>query len=1071
MSSLMNISKISTLNCHSMATVDRMARVEKLLMDEGLQVCLLQETFLKRKHTFEMENYELVRTDRGGNCGGTAIAIKKGIDYRILPVKNFISLRHLEVTVVTVNVGSGNTLYLISWYNSSQSRRIGDDVRRLMELLVLDDRRSHYIFGGDLNANHASWGALRTSERGTELFNLVEELRPRYGSMLFASKEPSRCSSGSYLDLFIVGDSVNVGGDNGTSRNILRTVASTISDHSMVVMSFSLLSGDLMVPVHKKIESRMQKIRWGVHSLKAPQFQVETMKLCDSVGLSESELSQLSARTMTNEEIDAWVGTMTDVLTGAMESAMKRKKSRRREYIPRKVAEIVDHKRKLVRRLYYLYRNRGRYTVSEERTMRHLKLEIKHAEKLIREAWREHQQFQKMRQMESIKAANRNEFFQVLNRTLPYKGKSSAKEESFVFTSVDDELLTGTTPIVVADRRVVVSGKDVDTVLCNGLEVTFRSVDGALTPSTREKWVSFTSAASSESIVDDRFMTMEDLSCILKSINTKKSCGPDGIPNRILKWLPNQALRLLLIIFNNCINNGYIPKLWKISSVTFLKKDATKHHLVGNYRPISLMSNVSKLLERFYVWRLESQIVERDLISARQFGFRPRKSTTDAIGDLVKRVQSYLVRHEVAAAVFVDLKKAFDSVSHKLLMGRMREIGISEEIVGFFAEFLGGRTFIHSSAAMQLNCLEDVFSTPSHKIERGVLQGSISGPILFILFIDRVLRQLDSTIAYADDLVLVLGGHDVPELQHQTQLNFRKLERELMSLGLEINKEKTKGMLFRDVVNSYAVNKQRAIHAFRFKSRDGTIIKMVESYCYLGVTLDKFLKFNLHVQEVVEKASLIYRKCVRILRLDVLDVPKKAWFYNTVIRPIITYACPIWVFMTNAMVEKMEKMERRVLRTILGQYRRPNGRFYSYRSQLERANLTGIGYQIIKLTRRYCVKLWNNDEVTFNKDHPNWTLALMYIKGRCFIPESFMFLDSMLIIQDFAYRNRFFGLDRHGLARKFSLNDALNISIRTRKLRMPTTREVLEIKEDEPWRTNWEWPEGIWRRDPHVVGE
>lgn len=223
------------------------------------------------------------------------------------------------------------------------------------------------------------------------------------------------------------------------------------------------------------------------------------------------------------------------------------------------------------------------------------------------------------------------------------------------------------------------------------------------------------------------------------------------------------------------------------------------------------------------------------------------------------------------------------------------------------------------------------------------------------------------------------------------------------------------------------------------------------------------------MQEVVEKSSLIYRKCIRILRLDVLDVPKKVWFYKTIIRPVIVYTCPVWIYLTASLVGRIEKLERQILRTILGQYRRTDRRYYSYRTLLENANIPGISYQMIKLTRRYCNRNLKGEDSSVVNGQPNWNEALHFIRQRCFTPDSFTYLDRLHIMQDFADRNRCFGLDRHGLARDFSLKQALNVLSRTRKLRLPTDREVAEITRSEPW-FDWNVPLGIFEEYPHIVG-
>lgn len=163
---------------------------------------------------------------------------------------------------------------------------------------------------------------------------------------------------------------------------------------------------------------------------------------------------------------------------------------------------------------------------------------------------------------------------------------------------------------------------------------------------------------------------------------------------------------------------------------------------------------MSKLLDAFYVKRLEVGIEEKGLISVNQFGFRNLKGTTHAVTRLVDVILESRAEGQTVSVVFVDLKKAFDSVDHRLLIERLRSLGIHQDIVDYFQSFLVGRRFV--SSRLMRSADEELRGFQVHKVDCGVLQGSISGPVLFSLFIDSVLRGL-LVIAFADDLALPVG--------------------------------------------------------------------------------------------------------------------------------------------------------------------------------------------------------------------------------------------------------------------------------------------------------------------------
>lgn len=205
--------------------------------------------------------------------------------------------------------------------------------------------------------------------------------------------------------------------------------------------------------------------------------------------------------------------------------------------------------------------------------------------------------------------------------------------------------------------------------------------------------------------------------------------------------------------------------------MVFIKKDQAKRGDVGNYRPISLLCSMSKIHDKFFVDKLEREIEEKS-----QFGFRKGLGTTPAISSLVNLVQGQRVWGKTVGVIFVDLRKAFDSVDHSLLIDRMKQMGIDGNLIDYFKDFLSSRHFISSRVMRTVVDLRDLHRVTSHSINSGVLQGSISGPVLFSLFIDVVLRRVPDSVAYADDLAIVEGGRNVAEMELDLNRRVNQLE-------------------------------------------------------------------------------------------------------------------------------------------------------------------------------------------------------------------------------------------------------------------------------------------------------
>lgn len=229
-------------------------------------------------------------------------------------------------------------------------------------------------------------------------------------------------------------------------------------------------------------------------------------------------------------------------------------------------------------------------------------------------------------------------------------------------------------------------------------------------------------SATCPSVHRDRFTRFSEVASMIKGITPKTSAGDDQVPTIIIKKLPVSYILVLVAILNHCVNNAYFPRAWKTAIIIPLpKKKGTIE--VKDFRPISLTSNLGKLLENLLLNCIHSEMRE-DAIPEFQFGFRNGHSTVDALSVLSERVHVERERRRLLAVCSLDIRKAFDSVWHEGLAYKLRSAGCQPHTVKSVYSFLCDR-----SAVIRLG---SAVSRP-FTVGRGVPQGSRMGPVLYNL--------------------------------------------------------------------------------------------------------------------------------------------------------------------------------------------------------------------------------------------------------------------------------------------------------------------------------------------------
>ena len=239
----------------------------------------------------------------------------------------------------------------------------------------------------------------------------------------------------------------------------------------------------------------------------------------------------------------------------------------------------------------------------------------------------------------------------------------------------------------------------------------------------------------------------EEIASIISLLNSNKASGPNSLPYRILFLLKNDISKQLADLFNLSFMTGVFPSVLKTAKVVpVFKKDSKLDY--SNYRPISLLSNIEKILEKLMYKRLYTFLNNNNIIYNLQFGFRQQYSTSHALINITENIRKALDDGNIGCGVFVDLQKAFDTVVHQILLAKLNHYGIRGVSNDWFKSYLSNR-----NQYVSINGFDSVFTT----INCGVPQGFVLGPILFLLYINDLNQAMKFCKAhhFADDTNLL----------------------------------------------------------------------------------------------------------------------------------------------------------------------------------------------------------------------------------------------------------------------------------------------------------------------------
>ena len=404
---------------------------------------------------------------------------------------------------------------------------------------------------------------------------------------------------------------------------------------------------------------------------------------------------------------------------------------------------------------------------------------------------------------------------------------------------------------------------------------------------------------------NSRFSELEivdkDIIDAMKTMKLSGANGPDNISNRILKETITSICVPLKMLFNKSLNTATFPDKWKEAYVTPVFKSGDRQDK-SNYRPISLLSNLGKLLERIVFKKLYEYCKENNLLTWRNSGYKKLDSTVNQMIFISHKIYDALSKGEEVCFVSLDASAAFDRVWHDGLIHKLKNKGISGTLLAWLVNYLTDR---------KQKVVIKGHSSDWNRNTAGVPQGSILGPLLFLIYVDDIVNDIDSQILlFADDASLFEIINDPETSFLRVNNDLEKLSNWASSWLVKFNPNKTKYMIF---------SKKLVKTDHPPLILNGRQIEKVSSHCQLGIVLHEGMQWNDHVNKICEKAGQRLSAMTRIA--NKIDNQTKLSIYLSFIRPTLEYGCAIFDNLSQEMAHTLESTQRRAALMITSAYK------------------------------------------------------------------------------------------------------------------------------------------------------
>ena len=397
-------------------------------------------------------------------------------------------------------------------------------------------------------------------------------------------------------------------------------------------------------------------------------------------------------------------------------------------------------------------------------------------------------------------------------------------------------------------------------------------------------------------------ITETEILTIISNLKNTKAYDSFELPVHIIKKIAPNITEPLIHLINQSFSTGIVPKAMKTAKITPIYKCGDSHNMT-NYRPISKLSCFSKILERAMHVRLYDFLESNDILYNKQFGFRKNHSTSYAIIEIVDRITEALDRRKITIGVFLDLSKAFDTIKHDILLDKLAHYGVRGLALNWFRSYLADRF-------QQVNYNNSLSNLVS--ILCGVPQGSILGPLLFLVYINDITNCTSKLLffLFADDTNVFITGDGDQELFTSMNTELSHLTNWFHANILSLNAKKTNYIIFSGPKMRVTEDPNKTIII------NNTPIIRVQQTKFLGMILDEHLTWRPHINLVKNKAS----KMIGIIRRLRYVLPSHTLrsLYNAFILPYFNYGTIIWAGGYKTPLTPIHLLQKRIVRIIAG---------------------------------------------------------------------------------------------------------------------------------------------------------
>ena len=389
----------------------------------------------------------------------------------------------------------------------------------------------------------------------------------------------------------------------------------------------------------------------------------------------------------------------------------------------------------------------------------------------------------------------------------------------------------------------------------------------------------------------------DELAREINRLAPNKSPGLDELPPKIIKHTSDLIIKPLTSIFNRSFSEGIFPQGLKQAKIIPIYKK-NEHYKPGNYWPISLLNIFSKLLEKLMHKRVYDFLNKFEMLYEYQFGFRKGFSTNYALTEILENLRLDLEAGNFVIGTYLDLSKAFDTVNHDILLYKLNYYGVRGHVQKWFASYLKNRT--------QITYCNKTYSHEEN-IKIGVPQGSVLGPLLFIIYMNDIHNCVKNARIrlFADDTNMFISHKNLKTAKNYTETALQNLKQWLVHNHLSLNIDKTCFNIFGGRKNSEYIQEIKV---------GPCCIKRVTCTRYLGVYIDEGLTWREHIKQVCNKLVKLCSAFHLLSRYIDIDMAKQIYF--AYVYPHINYCIEAYGSACSSVLKRVQIMQNKLLKIL-----------------------------------------------------------------------------------------------------------------------------------------------------------